>query len=172
MRISQELARRIAKKMTEKKEKQVDKLHLLFRRLVTNLYWQSIPKAVFDARELHPDWFEAKGSIVLQGHGFEYTSISVVGAYVPANNDGRAKLKLTPEMAAQIKTAQWEWEKCRDEYSKLVDEIQQALISLGTYKQIRENFVEAAQFLPETGPKSLALIPNLSGLKERLKSQV
>ena len=50
-------------------------------------------------------------------------------------------------------------------------EIEKALLALGSYKQITEKFPDAAQYLPAIGAKSMALIPNLDGLKQKIKNQ-
>lgn len=171
-RISQELARRIAEKMTEKKFKQVDKLKKAFHQLVTDAYKRAIPKSILEVREKFPEYFMLTGRIILDGHGFDHDHIPVIGPDLITNSDHRARLKMTPELATEIKKTQWAFEKERDSYTKLVDEIYQAIMALGSYKQIREKFPEAGQYLPDVGPRSLALIPNLDALKEKIKHQV
>lgn len=135
------------------------------------MYRNSIPTEVINCYKKHPDWFERTGYIDFEGNGFRRESVTVVGEYVIANNNGHARLSTTPEIAAEIKKAKTEWENAKDESEKLLQETYNALLALGTYKKIEEHFPQAAPFLPVTGPKMMALIPNLDGLKKKLQTQ-
>lgn len=172
MKISQDLARRIALKLTDKKHNQVEKLLKAYRQLVTDFYRLSTPEDVLICYKKYPDYFEKESYIRFEGHGFRREVVNVIGEYVIANCNRDAWLKLTPEIADTIKKAKSEWEDCKNECDKLLQETNNALLALGTYKKIEEFLPEAAKYLPQTGQKVLALIPNLDKLKDKLQNQV
>lgn len=170
MRISKDLARQISFKLTDKGRAKVDKLKKEWEAAVTAAYIQQIPQKIIKTKAQFPEWFNITGTIYLEGYGFSWTNVSATTQVIKDKN-GNAKIKLDPKLAAELKKIQTAWHDAKEGNEKLQVETENTILALGTYKQITERFPDAAQYLPNVGPKSMALIPNLDGLKAKLQKQ-
>lgn len=170
MRISKELARQISFRLTDKGRAKVDKLKKEWQNAVTQAYIQQIPDKIIKTKAIYPEWFAITESISLEGHGFGWTNVNATERVIKDKN-GNAYLKLDAKLATDLKKLQTAWHDAKETNEKLQVETENTILALGTYKQITERFPDAAQYLPNVGPKSMALIPNLDGLKEKLKKQ-
>jgi len=170
MRISKDLARQISFKLTDKGRAKVDKLKKEWQKAVTNAYIQQIPEKVIKLKAQFPEWFVMGETINLDGHGFSWTNVAATQRVIKDGNSN-ARLKLDGKLAGELKALQKAWEDAKEANEKLQVETENTILALGTYKQITEKFPGAAQYLPNVGPKSMALIPNLDGLKTKLQNQ-
>lgn len=170
MRISKDLARQISFRLTDKGRVKVEKLKREWEKAVTIAYIQQIPEKIIKMQALYPEWFAMTNSVTLDGHGFSWTHVTATER-VNEDSKGHAYLKLDNKLASQLKTFQIAWIKAKEENEKLQIEAENTILALGSYKQITDKFPAAAQYLPNVGPKSFALIPNLDGLVDKLKNQ-
>lgn len=170
MRISKELARQISFRLTDKGRAKVDKLKKEWQKAVTEAYKQQVPEKVIKMKAQFPEWFTTGECITLDGHGFSWTNVTATERIIKDGNNN-AKLKLDAKLAAELKKVQTAWENAKEANEKLQVETENTILALGTYKQITEKFPGAAQYLPNVGTKSMALIPNLDGLKTKLQNQ-
>jgi hypothetical protein len=173
MRISKDLAGRISYALTDKTRKKVDALLKAYQLLATTLYSKQIPDEVFKLYHTHPNYFRTSGTIRWYGNGFGRASVSCDGGPLIAESDGGCELKLTPEIADQLKDAELAHRKAKNEYEDLRRETENTLLALGTSKMIVEKFPLAEKYLPVPGnkTKTMALIPNLENLTEKIKNQ-
>jgi hypothetical protein len=170
MRVSKELARQISFKLTGKGRTKVDKLKREWEKAVTIAYIQQIPERVIKTQGLCPEWFQMTGTITLEGHGFSWTNVNATDRVIK-DGHSNAKVKLDPKLADELKTLQIAYQNAKDANEKLQMETENAILALGTYKKIAEHFPQAANLLPTTAAKCMALIPNLDGLTNKLKNQ-
>jgi len=166
-RISQELAKNIAKKLTEKTLSNVNLLKKQYCDFVTKCYVNQMPKDVFDAYNKNPQWFYTRRCIDFKGHGFNYESVS--SEPVVSNCSGDAILELTPKLAADIMKLKRIKDKASDDYKTLLSETEQALLSCRTFKNIEENIPAAKPFLPP--PTSNALMVNFDSINRKINNQ-
>lgn len=167
-RISQDIAKQIATKLTEPSLKAMEAAENQYQELATNLYEEQIPAEVAKVYSKHPDWFHTCEDIWFEGYGFrrEYVNAS---RRVISNNDNGAYLTLTAKLADKLTTAHRRYEKAKKAYNDLRKETEQALINLRTFKNIRETLPDAEPFLPP--PMSNALVLNMESLNKRLSHQ-
>jgi hypothetical protein len=170
MRVSKDLARQISFKLTDKGRAKVAKLKKEWENAVTIAYIQQIPERIIKTHSLCPEWFQMTDTITLDGHGFSWTNVNATERVIK-DCKGNSYLKLDNKLASHLKTFQIAWSKAKDENDNLQTETENTILALGSYKQVVEKFPAAAQYLPNVGPKALALIPNLDGLINKIKNQ-
>lgn len=170
MRISKDLARQISFKLTDKGRAKVEKLKKEWQKAVTAAYIKQVPEKILKIKAQFPEWFATGESITLNGHGFSWTHVTATERVIE-DKDGYARLNLDAKLAGELKSLQNAWQAAKEAIEKLQTETENTILALGTYKQITEKFPGAAQYLPNVGPKSMALIPNLDGLKAKLQNQ-
>lgn len=166
--ISKDLARQIATKLTEKSRIAAEKLHVEYRELVTHSYEEQTPTEVKSLFKKFADWFYTRGSIRLNGHGFNYEYISSTRNVI-CNSNNECNLLLTAKVAEKLVSAKRKWEKAKKVYEELKEESKQALLTLKTFNNIRKEIPAAASMLPP--PMSNALVVNFESLKKRLDAQ-
>jgi ribosome-associated translation inhibitor RaiA len=165
-KISKSLAEQLAKKLAEKKLQCVTNAKNAYVEFVRESYLKQVPKPVFEFFQKHREFAKKTTSICLQGHGFQYETVSFQ-ENVPSNNDSyKAFITLDAKLASQITKLKNKWEKELEEYKKLLKEIESALLSLGGYAAIEKNFPEAAKLLPQR--QTLALTVNLSDIRKKI----
>jgi len=76
-RITKELAKSIAGKLTEKSKAAMNNAKKEYGKCVRDLYEETIPIEVKEAYAKHPEWFYTKSYISFEGHGFSYENVSV-----------------------------------------------------------------------------------------------
>jgi hypothetical protein len=168
-RISQEMASTVAYKLTEKSKSVADKLHIEYRKSVSEFYKSTLPKAVLAFfKTEHCEYVETTNSVILDGHGFSDEYVSLIGA-LPSENGSTPRMPFDTNDGAKFIAAKRKWEKANKEYKALKDETKQALLALKTFNNIRKELPEAAQYLPP--PMSNALVVNFDSLHKRLKAQ-
>jgi len=167
-RISNETAKQIAIKLTEKSRIAAEKLHVEYRELVTELYEEETPQEVKALFKKLPDWFYTRGYVNFNGHGFGWEQVSTTRQII-CNGGTNANLHLTSKIADKITTSKRKWDKAKKNYEDLKDETKQALLALKTTNNIRKEIPLAAPMLPP--PMSNALVCNFDSLKKKLSHQ-
>lgn len=166
MRISQDNAQAIANKMTEAKQKKVSELYDDYINAVKEAYEMQLPKEVMAFFQKFPSYCETTTSIKLDSHGFNREYVGIKGA-LPSTTGYSAELDLNAKLADRLNKLRNKWDAATKAYKKLNLDIKTALLSLKTYKAIRENFPEAVPFLPER--ETMALAVNFSEIRKELK---
>jgi hypothetical protein len=170
MRISKDLARQIALKLTQKSRDKRDKLKAAWEEAVTISYIQQIPEKVIKLQSLYPEWFKISGNIILEGHGFSWTNVNATEHVIKGKSDN-CFLKLDAKLAGQLKALQNAYQDAKQAETNLFEEIETAILGLGTSKKVADHFPDAAKYLPPDGARSMALIPDLSKLTNKIKNQ-
>jgi hypothetical protein len=170
MRISKELARSIALKLTEKSKLKADACKNEYGQLVYDIYDSTVPQEVKDMYKKHPDYFEIRGYVKFNGHGFKYEEVKVPLPVISNNTRySQCDLKLTAAIADKLMKEKRKYEKAVKDYKDLFNETETALIALRTFKQIEQNIPAAKPFLPP--PMSNALVCNFDKLNSRIDNQ-
>lgn len=170
MRISKDLAEQIATALTEKSRQKKEHLKRAYRKLVYDAHIATIPEDIKKLYEKHHEYFYVSSSIYLDGHGFNREFVSV-DKLVPENRV-RKETPLDKETAKTLVAAKRAAEDATKQCEDLRQEICNTLLALRTFKKIIEHFPEAEKYLPRTpGAVCLAIIPDLTKLKAKLKAQ-
>ena len=142
--ITKVIASEVAKKLTENKSKNIEKLNVNLKTEFQKIYLKRLPKEVYETFEKFPSYFNARSYVQLTGNGFDWQSLSFLKplpyserSFVPNEQEAEKLLKMKNEV-----------DKAKNEKDKLVSEIETALIGLRTYKRVQENFPEAFELLP------------------------
>jgi len=167
-RITKELAKQVAIKLTEQSRLAVEVIKKEYQQLVTDIYISTTPKEIKEAFKKHPEWFYTRGQVILDGHGFRWERVPTT-QHVIANAGTEADLKMTSVFADKIMKSKRKYDKSKEEYEKLKTETENALITLRTYRQIIENIPAAEKFMPP--PISNALVVNFDNLNKRISQQ-
>lgn len=173
MRISQDTAGSIAMALTKKSYDKYVKSKSFVKQFVTALYVLKMPQIVTDCFNSHSQYFSTTETIYIEGIGFGYNSSVEAVRGLPRNNGGgnNCRLRLNDSEAEELRALISSRDNHKKEYEDLKQQTKNSLIALGTYKKIIEHFPEAAAFLPTTAAKTMALIPDLNKLTEKLKNQ-
>ncbi len=162
--ITKAIASEVAVKLTAKKQDEIKKLDLKLKEQFEAVYLKSLPKDVVSAFENAPNYFNTSNSVQVSGNGFNWQSLGFTKKMPVLRNcsyqlsDKEATLFLKKYNEIEYKKS-----KCRD----LIYEIENALVSLRSYKKISETFPEAIPFLPEKITTALAV--NISDIQDKLK---
>ena len=167
--LSKQVIEQIALKMTEKTKKHVEQLLKDYQQVVTDLYEITVADEVKTCFKKHPDYFDTVGTLSLRGHGFDYLSVSTTKRVISRGGAYSSHFDLTSAQADKITKPKRAYEKASEEYKKLFQETESALLTLKTHKNIKENLPEAEPFLPP--PMSNALVVNFDSLHKKLKKQ-
>jgi len=169
MRISQDLAKQIASKLTEKSKAAYIAEQTAFKELVYETYMSRTPAEVRAVFEKHPDWVFSRQEVIINGHGFNYMRAMASKPVVCNEGSLNAHMPMTEKVGSILLSAWRKVEKAKEKYEKLKKETETALLNLKTTKQIAENLPAAIPFLPP--PMSNSLVVNIDTLKRKLAAQ-
>jgi len=160
--ITKAIANEVALKLTEKKRANIKKLETTLSSVLHGMILKTIPKEVVELFEKHPKFFGTRSSFQLQGNGWNYKYLNSV-KQIPTYNSSFSPNAKDSETLTKLDN---EVKKERQDYEKLVSEIETALFGLRTYKRVQENFPEAFELLPNKINTSLSV--NLSDIRQKL----
>ncbi len=166
MILTKEAARKIAYLLCAKHEAKQKAALKYFEDFVTTEYEKEIPVEIKKLFKKHSKWFNCLSYIQLNGHGFNYQSVSMT-KHVPCIANKRY-LELSTETAAQAKKLFNTWQDLHKSYKDLLLEVENALLTLKTFARITERFPEAKQYLPKA--ESRELIINFDNVRAKLKT--
>ena len=165
MRMTKELAKQIARKLTVKKIEVSNQIFIDYRQAVTDAYIKQTPKEVAETFKKHPDWFYTRSGISFSGHGFRWETVTATEQVI-CNSRSDANLNLDDKLAAKLTNLKRKNENAVAAYNALVDEIETALFNLRTFANVEKNFPEAIPFLPAS--TSTALMVNFDALRKKI----
>lgn len=169
-RISMQLAGEIAQELVKP---QLEKLKGERNHLAVKIgsCWieTMVPKEIQQGAEKHPKFFSLRDSIRLHGNGFQYSDFHFpAGLEVPYWVSG-------PPWTPELEDAKWiqkennTHDKEQKRIKDLVKSIETALLNMRTYKRIREEFPEAAPYLPDSSKPTLLPVVNVQAIRDQLK---
>ena len=164
-RITKVVARHIARELTQAKRDAIAKDEETLKEIMTGRYLATVPKLVLDGFKKYPKYFKTDNGLTVIGAGFNHDYISIHAS--PDKVSGRIALSLFSGPGNEAIFDQYT--KVKDDITKLQDlrrDIENSLISLGTYAKIREQFPEAAPYLVD--PVSTAVSINLDKIRKQL----
>lgn len=165
MRITKSIAEYVAKQMVLEKKKSLEEKKDLLKSTCTEMYKRQIPKDVLKLWEKNATWLRLTNSVRLSGDGFSYDYQDI--EELPRIHNREPFLSFENNEAELILSARNEIQKMNIEINLLKAEIEQALLSLVTFKRVSENFPEAVPFLPKI--QNTSLVVDLSTLRNKIK---
>ena len=167
MNVTKIIAKEVAVLLTKKLKEKADWLEIDLKNSVTSMYKISVPEIVVKISNDMPEWFRYRNTVIVQGNGFSYQHVSTTENVICKADLSYPILTPTPEQAKILIDLKTNFEDANKNYSEVLQEIEQALISLRTYKKVEENFPEAFIHLPNKIPTSLTV--NLSDIRNKIK---
>jgi hypothetical protein len=162
-RITKEIAREVAEKLTAKKLKEIQNLDLKQKTILHEFITEKIPKDVMSVYLVRPNYFKTYSSFSVCGNGFDYKHLSTLN-YLPFFG---GSFEPSQEQAKKLNEVLNEKDNLKVKYFKLVKEIETLLYSLRTYSKVNLEFPEATPFLPENICNKLMV--NISDIRSELK---
>lgn len=167
MRISKESAKSIAVKMTDKKSKDIDKLRKEISDFAYGIAKSTVKKDVLEFYEKHKGYFNITTTISVSGTGLNFQQLNFSPALPKSDSTCWYITKLVDDKTAKkVVDLCDQKDKAKKELNKLQSDIENALISLGTYARVQEQFKEAAPFLPVK--EKAELVVNLNDIRKRI----
>ena len=166
-RITKQIAQDVTKSLLSKKRKEYDNVRSEYRGLIENHILSNTPKKIleiFNDSSLKK-YLNREQSIYVSGAGIK-------GTYETLNNEVPAKgggVELPKELASKVEKLTQKSDKMWKEINQLQNEINASLLALGTFKRIKEQFPEAAEFLPKTSMPT-SLVVNVSKLRAKINA--
>lgn len=163
-RITKEIAKEVAIKMTSKKYEVIKPLQNELSSNLETFVKRRIPKVVLELYSKYPKYFEATSSFRMVGngfnHGYLHTKKNVPfgsnDVFEPTAEEAKILLKLVNEITDLLQ-----------EKKDLIREVEITLYNLRTYVKINSEFPEATPFLPKN--ISNKLIVNINDIRNKLK---
>jgi hypothetical protein len=166
MRITKDAADSIAVKLTEKKQKAIDKIKEEIKTIGFNAYKKTIPKKVLELFETHPNWINSCQRANFTGKGINHDQI-YFNSRLPKADEYSTPTIIADDSVCEKLSRLFNQEKTlKKELEKLQLEIKNALISLGTYAKITSEFKEAVPFLPFKEKNELVV--NITEIRKQL----
>jgi len=165
MRITKTIAEQVAKQMVLEKKKALQEKKDSLKNLCTEIYKRQIPKDVLILWDKKSTWLRSTNSVRLNGNGFKYDYQDI--EEMPRTHNREPFLDFQENEAELVLNARNEIQKIISEINSLKSEIEQALLSLLTFKRVSDNFPEAIPFLPKF--ENSAIVLDLSNLINKIK---
>jgi len=165
MRITKEIAKSVAFRMTEKKRKELDLLNKNLSELAYELALSKINKSVIESFNKHKKYFKTFSSFKVIGNGFNYEYFSFNNK-LPCEDIYSVTYEFDVKNSKKLLDLLNEKNKLSEDLIKLRNDIEIALIGLKTYNKIESEFKEAFVFLPIK--VSTELTVNIDKIREKL----
>jgi hypothetical protein len=164
-RITKEIAKCVANKLTEKRKIAVDKKYKEFQVDSYEAYKKKIPKDVLEFYATHKTWVKEVNQYQLIGHGWNHEYV-YMSDMLPSKDGNYIHVSLDEKTSKALLLKSDYVKDERQKIEVLKDEIENALVRLGTYKRVKEQFSEA--YLLLSAHSSQALVVNVDKIREKL----
>ena len=150
-KISESHAEQAAKKIVEPIKKKIDETEKQIREKVTEYYTAQVPADVMKVfKGANCDYIQTTKEVRLYENGFNDRGVSLIGQ-VPATNPNHysnPKFNVNKAQADVLHKLDEKKAKLKEKYDTTYSEVKSTILSLGTHKQVEEQFPEAYGFLP------------------------
>ncbi len=162
--ISKDLARQIAKKLTQKKYDALTKTKKELSDYAYEIAKSTIKKDVFDFYLKNKMYFKTSTSITFVGPGLNHENVHI--NEIPSNGSWNVTKLASDKEAKSIVEFLNSIKTQKKQINELFLEIESALLGLKTYARITENFKEASKYLPIKENKEISI--NVSQIIKKL----
>lgn len=163
--ISKQVAHDVAKLLAKKKKEEVNALVEKFNMYLIEEYNKTLPPEVVEFAKKYPHYIEHRSYIRVTGNGFRFEDFSIEERVIIHKSSNY--FEPNEKVAAVLVKMRNAYKNKREEYGKLVTDIENALIQLRTYKNIEAQFPNAVEFLPSKTVTSVAI--NFSDIISRIQ---
>ena len=172
MRISKEMASRIAACALENRKNEINELEEKLSQEATSIVEREVPQIIIEAYKSYPDYIKSTKSTTLHGEGLpiDYGAI-VLTKLLPGQNGygNSSSFFIQPEEYKKINASRKNINKKREQLKDDKRTLEDVIFDLKTIKRVSENVPELIPFLPSENT-ALATIPNVDGIRKMLKA--
>lgn len=165
MKITKTDAQSVALKMTEKKQKEIEVIKKELSDYAYQIAKSFVRKDIMDFYEKHPNYFKTIERIQVSGKNVNCEVISF-DKKVPSTETYQQTRLVTDVQGLKISQLLNNKKILKEERDKLYVDIENALVSLGSYTRINEQFKEAVPFLPFKQKSEIVI--NLNDIRKRI----
>lgn len=168
MRITKEIAQKVANQLLHKKDEQIEDLKIKVNDILKKEILSTIPNtiiAAFHDKTTH-DYIDASGSVRLMGNGFNHEHYYLINS-LPTKG-GEIIINVSEKFSKLLMPAHKHLKISKREREITFDEVYVSLINLRTYANIEKQFPEAFLLLPPEN-KSMALLVNVDHIRNKIK---
>lgn len=165
MKVSKELAGLVANKMTDKKRKEIEVIEKQISEIGYDLAKSTVPKKVLEFYNDNHGYFYKCSQIQVSGNGMNYQVINFSPS-VPTKNEWRINKSVDEKTGKKLSSLFSEKEAKQKELKELKNEIESAILSLGTHARVEEKFNEAYKLFPVK--KHTEVIVNIDSIRKKL----
>lgn len=165
--ISQQKAGEISVEMSKHLETAFEEAKKAFRQRVYEIYIDSIKGKVLSLFCEERSYMHGTKQLSLSGNGFNYEKVTLFKS-VPSITDYTQAFEPDPAEAKELMKLLNKMEDAQSAHIQLKLDIKTALLSLRSFTRIREQFPEAAKYLPVGNVTTTALTVDLSSLRKKL----
>lgn len=168
MRVTQDLAAKAAKLLTEKTAIAIEVLICDIDLMANDAYNKTVPKELTSIKKSHPEWLYTEDTIDVSyiEHGRKCTYYTSADLSVISKRNG-AYLKASKELRRKI----IKLEKLKDKYKQLKKEAFEAIYRFTTAAHVVKAFPETASIFNEKPAEGQAPAATIAGLKSKLQKQ-
>ena len=167
MRITKEKAELVAKKLTEKKQKEKQVLEENLQEFCYNIALSKIPKPVMDMFKEYPRYVNSSSEIFVIGEGIDNYNLKYQSISNPLPK-AKESIPVTKTESNKIQKLSDKITNLKSEIRTLKKEIETAVYNLKTYSRVEKEFPEAFKYLPKE-QITTALQVNISDIRNKLK---
>lgn len=167
MKISKQLAEDLAKMLTLKKDKAIEKAKKGLTDFAEKIYLKSIPKEVMAMFEKYPSYIKKTNYLYISGKGLNHESVYLSKSF-PSKES--VAFQPTEKECDNFRRLIDNSENLRNKKRELINQTEAALITLSTSKRVSEQFPELMDYLNKLDNGKLTPVANIEELKKELKS--
>lgn len=171
-RISQESAHNTSVKIVEPIKKKIGEVDKEIKELLTEYYQGIIPQEVMKFWKKNSQYMFTVTSIYPKGVGISNSNSEPINNSPGVSQYAREDLLLTKEQAVEFNKLIDKRDDLKQKYKAMQKEIEIAILSLGTYKRVVDQFPEVAEFFPESTKQKMQLTVQLAFVREKVKCMV
>lgn len=171
MKITKSLTTEICAELVKPLTDQINNLREEFKNIAIKYHLSTIPKQVLDIYNEGGDiakWLNKRSYFTVRYKG-DYYDIKLDKSL--PNNDNSSYIYINdPKVEEELFEIQQKICKATNKRNGLIDELEATILKLGTYAKVKEQFPEAAKFLPEENKASVGLALNISDIQKKLQN--
>lgn len=167
MYVTKAIAEKVAETMIQPITKRIKEKKLEMENLADEIVNRETPKDVMNCFKLYRSYFNKSGLITLSNQG---QTVQVNCSERPSKGGWVETLMCSQQESERLELMELELRDLRDDKKKTQTSIESTLLSLKTFKRVKENFPEAYEHMREyeESPKAVLMLP-VDTIMETLK---
>lgn len=163
--VTKAIAKEVAERMLTKKADEIKNLINKRDFFILCICRKNIKKEILDFYNKHKDYVRSTNQVTLNDNGF-HGDYFYLNERIPSKNSSTMHVSMSVKDSKELLPLIDEIDGLEKQYKSLKIDIENALLSLKTYKKVSEEFKEAYGYLPNK--ISTSLVINIDKIREKL----